>query len=129
MEAINHPQCHYGKKHQTRGPLLSDILADVCVVFEQSMENVTGRLRKQDYVKCRRIFTYVSHIITDSSLESISKMLNRDHTTAIHHIEKVQEFIDSKDSLFERDWSQYVSKSIFWNTFNHLQNTINNEQK
>lgn len=96
-------------------PTLTEILAEVCNIFETPYEYVIGESRKKELVVVRNIFCYVGCFYTTYSLKQIGEVLGeRDHTTIIHNREKVENMFFTKDTKFLEKWEQYVSSSIIF---------------
>ena len=107
---------HRGRKvaPQKVGPPLVDILIDICEVFGQPFERMSIPGRREEIIRCKRIYCYISCLITDASLLSIGKLINNDHTTVLHHRAIVMGWQKTRDSKFEDDWDDYVNNSKIW---------------
>jgi hypothetical protein len=104
----------YACKFQTRGPELSDILEDVAKALDVPLEAARSRSRKVSIVAVKRIYCYVSTVITDAPLKNISTILNLDHSSVITHRDNCVEWFDIKEPKFLEEWNTYVSNSSIW---------------
>lgn len=73
------------------------IIKSVCDYFQITRENIKGRNRKRDVVTARHIAMYLLRNKTDLTLLNIGKKLYRDHTSVIHAMRKINDFIYIND--------------------------------
>lgn len=72
----------------------------VCEHFNVSKDDITSKKRNSEYVLPRQIIMYLCREMTDSSLQSIGKLLSKkDHTTVIHGIKKIEDKIKTDEEL------------------------------
>jgi len=77
--------------------LIISIVADH---FGISQADITSKKKSQEIVFPRQIAMYLCRSLTESSYSAIGSLLGkRDHSTVMHAIEKIQDELDSNDSL------------------------------
>lgn len=68
--------------------------------FGVSPEDITSKKRNSEFVQPRQIVMYLCRTLTETSLQSISKILGKkDHTTIIHGVNKITEEINTNEEL------------------------------
>lgn len=76
------------------------LLEIVCSICEVDQKEVFGRSRKREVVMARQIFCYFARNYLTMKLTAIGEFLGgKDHTTIIHGIMKVKEFLSIGDDL------------------------------
>lgn len=105
-----------GKKKilQTYGPPLTDILNEICEIFKLPASMITSPCRKYEVMCCKRIFCFVSCVLTDATLFQIGGIINNDHTTVLHHRHKVTCWKSTNDPKFSDEWFEYTKNSKIW---------------
>jgi len=78
------------------------ILKAVSEFFNISVEDITSRGRKKEVVEPRQIAMYLIREILDMSYPYIGEKMGRDHTTAIHSVEKIGQEINKNSSLGQK---------------------------
>ena len=79
------------------------ILAATCDMFGFTHEDLTGQSRRRPLVTARQIAMYVFRDLTDYSYPMIGREFgDRDHTTVIHAVEKIQEQMKERRLIFEQ---------------------------
>ena len=78
------------------------IIRSVADFFHLSIEEITGRCRKKEIVEPRQIAMYLLRDILNNSYPFIGEKFGRDHTTAIHAYEKINEEINRNSSLNQK---------------------------
>lgn len=73
------------------------IINYVCDYFGQRKEDIKGTKRNRDYVTPRHIAMYLIKIKTSQPVVSIAKIFNKDHTSVLHAMTKINGFIEIKD--------------------------------
>ena len=82
---------------------IESITKMVASYFKLSIGDIKGKTRKKEIALARHIAMYMSHKILKKTLEEIGEFFeNRDHSTVIHGIKKIQNLIkeDSKISQY-----------------------------
>ncbi len=87
-----------------KAPITIDgILDGVCKYFNVATSQVTGRSRKQQFVKARQVSMFLAQKLTDMPASRIGKFIGgRDHSTVIHSCSQVEMKI-KLDSTFKDD--------------------------
>lgn len=75
------------------------ILDAVCSKFGLKRDELIGRKRNKEFVEPRQICIYLMWKKLNIPLTAISKIFNRDHTTAIHARDKIIELIKTDDDM------------------------------
>lgn len=78
------------------------IIKAVADFFNLGPEELSRRNRKKEVVEPRQIAMYLLRDILEMSYPYIGKKLGRDHTTAIHAIEKISHEINKNSSLNQK---------------------------
>jgi chromosomal replication initiator protein len=81
------------------GVTIQDVVSAVTTYFKVSEKELVGRDRKRDIVVPRQIAMYLLREETTAPLKDIGRALgDRDHTTVLHGIEKVEQSLE-KDTV------------------------------
>jgi hypothetical protein len=97
-----------GQQSNTARHRLSDceeanlIMGIVCEYYRVTAEQLTSASRKTDVVTPRAIVMYLMRRYSPLSLKRIGEILDRDHTTVIHAVDKVTDRM-SYDEEFEKE--------------------------
>lgn len=78
------------------------VVKDVCRRYDLSVDDLKSECRKRDLVFPRHLAMYLIKQRTGLSLSKIGEMFNRDHTSVMHAIRTIQNYIDT-DSLNKRE--------------------------
>ena len=78
------------------------ILKTVAEFYNVSLEAMTGPNRRKEIVEPRQVAMYLLREISDLSYPYIGEKLGRDHTTAIHAYEKINEEINKNPALNQK---------------------------
>lgn len=89
--------------HEAKSLTVDDVIMATARAYDFTVDEVTGKSRRQPLVLCRQIAMYLCRDLTDLSLPKIgSHFGGRDHTTVIHSIEKVRKLIQTDREVFDR---------------------------
>ena len=80
----------------------AQIIKAVSEFYNVSTENLFGRSRKKQVVEPRQIVAFLLRDILEMSYPYIGEKLGRDHTTAIHAYEKINQEINKNSSLNQK---------------------------
>ncbi len=83
MEVI---QCHVS---EVAGRSLEDIMGLVCRYFSLEAETLASKSRKKVHAYPRNLFSYLCRNHTDSTLEEIGRLINRNHSTVLYASEVI----------------------------------------
>ncbi len=75
------------------------ILTNVSRHYSVSVEDLKGKKRTQNLAMARHISAYIIRTMTEMSLPAIGKVFNRDHTTIINSLEKVEAEMKANPAL------------------------------
>jgi chromosomal replication initiator protein len=89
-------------EHYARKITDDQILKSVAEFFHISVDDLITRGRKKEVVEPRQIAMYLLRDILDMSYPYIGEKLGRDHTTAIHAVEKIGQEINKNASLGQK---------------------------
>ena len=81
------------------GLTLKRIINTVAAEFGLPPALLTSQTRKKNITEPRQIAMYLARQLTDNSLYTIGLAFNRDYSTAIHSIKRVEQFLES-DSAY-----------------------------
>lgn len=97
-------------KFSTKPIQVEEIQQEVCEYYNIRMIDLLSKRRTRDIARPRQIAMYVSKMMTTNSLPYIgSKFSNRDHTTVLHAIKKVEELM-TNDKSIKNDVEQILNK-------------------
>lgn len=81
---------------------LEDLENFICKEFKITPEQLKGKCRRTEYVYPRQLFCYLMKLYSPrQSYVSIGRFINRDHSTVITSIEKVNDILDT-DRAFRK---------------------------
>ena len=79
------------------------ILKATADVFNFTIEQITGGSRRRPLVDARQIAMYVTRNMTDLSYPEIGRAFgNRDHTTVIHAVRKIERHMTERKEIFDK---------------------------
>jgi chromosomal replication initiator protein len=89
--------------HEGKSLTAGDIILATATSYDFSIDDVTGKSRRQPLVQCRQVAMYLCRDLTDLSLPKIGGQFGgRDHTTVMHSIEKVKSLMQTNRDVFDR---------------------------
>ncbi len=90
----------FAQEKRTRTINLDLIKKIVCAHFEIKIEEMTGKRRLRRLVIPRQVAMYLSHDMTEETLQNIGASFGgRDHTTVLHAFNKIQRELNDGSSL------------------------------
>ena len=79
------------------------ILEATAELFSFSVDQITGGSRRRPLVDARQIAMYVTRNMTDLSYPEIGRAFgNRDHTTVIHAVRKIEHHMTERKDIFDK---------------------------
>ena len=78
-------------------PTPSLIITQVCKFYSLDEATLRGTLRNKATVEARQVAIYLIRKLTNLSTTEIGEEFNKDHTTMMHSIKKVEQALDSGD--------------------------------
>ena len=85
-------------------PVTADIILNATAdLFGLSVEEIVGPRRQRPLVKARQVSMYVFRELTELSYPDIARVFGgRDHTTAIHAVQKITEQMSEQQDIFNQ---------------------------
>ena len=87
------------KENPGMKPTPEIILQEVSNFYTIPVEKLRGSGRSRDMVQPRQVAMYLVRKLTDYSLPEIGKVFFRDHTTVLHSINKVEEYLKTTTEM------------------------------
>ncbi len=82
------------------------IMAFVSDHYGIATEDILGKSRKREYVLARQVTMYFSHHLAKTNVNAIGRSMgNRDHSTVVHSIKKMEETL-KKDKAFAKEMKE-----------------------
>lgn len=112
VDSINSLKLDREKKvHDNRLEILK---STICEHYAVNDDEIMGRSRLGHIVEARRMFCYLSRMLTPKSLKVIGKKIDRDHATVLHQFNNVAGYVHISDSSIISDidtiTSQYLKR-------------------
>ena len=86
------------------------IISNAAQVFDISKEKILGKCRQKQYVKSRIFISYFLRT-NGFTLHEIGKVLNKDHSSIIHHITTFENEA-SCDEQYKKDYEYFKSINL-----------------
>ena len=96
-------------------PTPSLIISQVCKFYSIDESTLRGTLRNKGTAEARQVAIYLIRKLTNLSTPDIGKELNKDHSTVIHSIKKVEATLKSGDDNLQnhiRDITANINSSL-----------------
>jgi chromosomal replication initiator protein len=87
------------KENPGMKPTPEMILREVSNFYTIPVEKLRGSGRSREMVQPRQVAMYLVRKLTDYSLPEIGKVFSRDHTTVLHSINKVEEYLKTSSEM------------------------------
>ncbi len=91
------------------------IISQVCKFYSVEENVLRGTLKKKNIAEARQIAMYLIRNLTNLSLPDIGKEFDRDHTTVLYAIRRVEALVKAKDETMMnniRDITANVNSSL-----------------
>jgi chromosomal replication initiator protein len=89
--------------HEAKSLTAPDIMRATASAFGFSVEEVSGKSRRQPLVLCRQVAMYLCRDLTDLSLPKIGEQFGgRDHTTVMHSVQKIKKLLQTDRQVFDQ---------------------------
>ena len=88
----------------------STIMTETAAYFGLSREDLVSKSRSRPLTTARHIAMYLLRELTDLSLIKIGELFDRDHTTAMHGIQKIEKMMPDRDTTYRQ--VQELTKTI-----------------
>lgn len=87
----------------------TDRIIDICCNhFSIPFEDLIKKNRRKDFVSCRRFIIYFLRLntsLTTTKISDIMKPAVGDHTTVVHHMKQVHDYLSIKEPGFMYDFN------------------------
>jgi chromosomal replication initiation ATPase DnaA len=117
------------RQKQVHDDRLEILKSTICEHYAVNDDEIMGRSRLGHIVEARRMFCYLSRMLTPKSLKVIGKKIDRDHATVLHQFNNVAGYVHISDSSIISDidtiTSQYLKRLN--NYENELEQKISND--
>lgn len=80
-------------------PSIAEIEAATCIEFNVRLNDMRSDRRWQEVARARQVAMFLARERTPYSLPQIGRCFNRDHTTVIHAVRRI-EAMSAADSVF-----------------------------
>jgi chromosomal replication initiator protein len=77
------------------------IIREVCQKYNVSFETLKSKTREREIVFARQLAMYLIKKRTGLTFKKVGQLFNRDHTTAIHAVTSIENYIET-DSFSKR---------------------------
>lgn len=74
--------------------------------------NIEKNTRKDEYIKARTMYYFLSRNYTSQPLSDIGALINRDHATVIHSLNKNHEFYDKHNQVYKNGLASFNDYAI-----------------
>lgn len=89
--------------HEAKALTADEIIRATADAYSFTVEEVTGKSRRQPLVLCRQVAMYLCRDLTDLSLPKIGAQFGgRDHTTVMYSLEKVTRLLQTDRDVFDK---------------------------
>ncbi len=78
------------------------ILEAICEMLQVSVSRVLSGRRHKELVFARKLFFYVCRNLLNFSLNQCGKLMNKDHSTVIHDLKKLENEIQYSEYAFQK---------------------------
>ena len=117
------------REKQVHDDRLEILKTTICEHYAVNDDEIIGRSRLGHIVEARRMFCYLSRMLTPKSLKVIGKKIDRDHATVLHQFNNVAGYVHISDNSIISDidtiTSQYLKRLN--NYENELEQKISND--
>jgi chromosomal replication initiation ATPase DnaA len=72
----------------------------ICTAFSVSWRQIVSKTRKTKIVEARHVYAYFSFVILEKSSVLIGEELGRDHSTILHSVRTVRNWVDTGHTPF-----------------------------
>lgn len=99
-----------------------DVARAVCLYYGTTMAELSSLSRRSDVVRARAMYFYTCRMHTTESTDRTASLIDRDHSTAVHHFKKYNGWM-TKDE--QEDYDEIV-KILNELTDNKVLDSFNN---
>jgi len=102
------------REKQVHDDRLEILKTTICEHYAVNDEEIMSRSRLGHIVEARRMFCYLSRMLTPKSLKVIGKKIDRDHATVLHQFNNVAGYVHISDMSIISDIDD-ITKEYFKN--------------
>lgn len=88
---------------------INDLKNRICMVYDIAFRDLKSKDVNRFKAEARHVFFFVIKKTTNMSLEQIGKILNRDHSSVIYGIKKVNNYLDINDKDFNKRFMRILT--------------------
>lgn len=89
---------------------IEKIISEVAKTYNVTEEEILSERRTKSLVIARQVAMYISRKMTDLSFKQIGESFGKDHTTVLHNVEKIEEFL--KDKPYQKELVEDIIKNL-----------------
>lgn len=89
---------------------IEKIISEVAKTYNVTDEEILSERRTKSLVIARQVAMYISRKMTDLSFKQIGESFGKDHTTVLHNVEKIEEFL--KDKPYQKELVEDIIKNL-----------------
>ncbi len=99
LDIVKSSISEYISVNESKRISMNDIIKTVCEYYKVTIDDINSKKRSQDIVHPRQVATWLCRNMTESSQDQVGKAVgNRDHSTVISSINKINDEISSGTS-------------------------------
>lgn len=87
------------------------IIDAVAKVFNLNVRDLTGKCRKREYCAPRHLAMYLCRKKTCACVTQIGQAFNKDHTTVLHAVATVGDYLSVNDENFMPYWDMWLANA------------------
>ncbi len=91
------------QQRQIWDALVAPYVAAVCTEYGVTLETLQGPSRDLDLVQPRRVLIFLLATDAHQSAAAIGRLMHRDHSTVLHHVEKMRRYKNWEEREMVRD--------------------------
>lgn len=110
----------FEKQGQTRGPLLENIIIDIARHYKTTPTLIRDNTMNGVHAVCRKMYCYIAWKITNATLREIGAVIDKHHSTVIHHKNKVSYWIRMGNHEFIDQWLEYLQGTQLWGQYEQI---------
>lgn len=95
---------------------IEKIISEVAHTYNVSESDILSNRKTAELVLARQVAMYISRETTDLSFKAIGESFGKDHTTVLHNVNKIENFL--KDKPYQRELVEDIIKNLRSNNEN-----------
>lgn len=89
---------------------IEDIISEVAKTYNVSESDIISNRRTASLVLARQVAMYIARETTDLSFKAIGESFGKDHTTVLHNVNKIDDFL--KDRPYQKELVDDIIKNL-----------------